>query len=57
MGIFEVDGDCIHAGTLQAMLIEVPLRRFQDALYALGIAWPPALRLWRGIWVHGHGRL
>jgi len=40
LGHTGVRGDGIH--TLQAMLNEVPLRRFQDALYALGIAWPPA---------------
>jgi len=55
LGHIGVRGDGIHAGTLQAMLAEVPLRRFQDAPHALGIAWPAALGLGSGSWGAGHG--
>ena len=50
-----VRGDGVHAGALQAMLVEVPLRRFQDAPDALGVAWPPALGLGSGLWGECHG--
>jgi len=48
---------CIHAGTLQAMLVEVPSRRLQDAPDALGIAWPAAVGAWEADLGAGHRQI